>query len=205
MVCKLIGLIPAHNKRGTGMAASIHELKPVRAKILAETTDKIVLALADPQLDLQLPEGEISRVIAALQKHTVSKSGWTFVMISPEQNALVVQWLAANSKRPIVAMRMWAELFSHMRTDTGEIVLRRTEIADKLAVHEDQISEIMGELEAFGAISRKREKVAGLRGPGFVRYFMNPRVGTHLSGAARDKAQAEAPLLKIMEGGLQTA
>jgi hypothetical protein len=30
---------------------------------------------------------------------------------------------------------------------------------------------------------------------------MNPRVATHLAGRERDDAQAEAPLLKLMEGG----
>jgi hypothetical protein len=187
------------------MAASIHELKPARAKILAETTDKIALALADPQLDLQLPEGEISRVIAALQRHTVSKSGWTFIMLSPAQNALVVRELRKHSNRPMVAMALWAELFDNMRTDTGEIVLRREELANKMGVQSSHISEIMGEMVKLGAIIRRREKVAGMRGPGLVRYFMNPRVGTSLQGAERDKAQAEAPLLKIMEGGFQTA
>ena len=50
----------------------------------------------------------------------------------------------------------------------------------------------MGELATIGAISRRREKVAGMRGPGLVRYFMNPKVGTHLTGAARDKAQTDS-------------
>lgn len=62
----------------------------------------------------------------------------------------------------------------------------------------------MGELEGIGAIIRRRERVNGTRGPGRVRYFMNPVVGTHLAGGERDAAQAEAPpgpLLRIMQGG----
>jgi hypothetical protein len=60
----------------------------------------------------------------------------------------------------------------------------------------------MGELEAFGAITRERTKVAGTRGPGLVRYRMNERIATHFQGAARDKAQAAAaPLLELIDGG----
>jgi hypothetical protein len=55
----------------------------------------------------------------------------------------------------------------------------------------------MGELESIGAISRRREKVPGMRGPGAVRYFMNPNIATHLNGKARDKAQAKAGLLEL--------
>ncbi|RYY06567.1 MAG: hypothetical protein EON55_23050, partial [Alphaproteobacteria bacterium] len=72
---------------------------------------------------------------------------------------------------------------------------------DQLSIRSDTVSEIMSELEGFGAIIRKRERVAGMRGPGMVRYFMNPRVATHLAGSERDQAQREAPLLQLMQGG----
>lgn len=62
---------------------------------------------------------------------------------------------------------------------------------------------MLGELEACGAIIRRREKVAGMRGPGLVRYFMNPRVATYLAGAERDRAQETAPpVLSVVDGGL---
>ena len=50
----------------------------------------------------------------------------------------------------------------------------------------------MGELESIGAIYRRQE------GRG-VRYFVHPSLGTHLTGAVRDKAQAEAPKLRLVE------
>ena len=37
-----------------------------------------------------------------------------------------------------------------------------------------------------------------MRGPGMVRYFMNPNVATHLAGKARDEAQAAAPKLRVV-------
>ena len=56
----------------------------------------------------------------------------------------------------------------------------------------------MHELAGIGAIIVHREKVAGMRGPGRAVYLMNPNVGTHLAGAARDKAQAEARPLRLV-------
>jgi hypothetical protein len=46
----------------------------------------------------------------------------------------------------------------------------------------------MADLESIGAIARRRERVAGMRGPGVVRYFMNPGVATNLVSHERDKA-----------------
>jgi hypothetical protein len=81
-------------------------------------------------------------------------------------------------------------------------VQSRDELADAVGTNADNVSRIMTELETLGAISRQRVKVAGMRGPGVVRYFMSPRVGTHLGGKAREVAQQEVPL-RIMEGGRQ--
>jgi hypothetical protein len=57
----------------------------------------------------------------------------------------------------------------------------------------------MSELEKIGAISRRRERIPEMRGPGPVRYFMSPRIATHETGAARDKAQAAAPQLELVD------
>ena len=148
-----------------------------------------------------LPERSVGEILATIDGATAAKKGWTFVMISPVANAQVVMWLAENSERPQVAMRLWALLFTALRTDTGEVVLTRDEMAEKLSVSSTEVSQIMTELEGAGAISRRRERVAGMRGPGMVHYFMNPNVGTHMTGLAREKAQEQAPLLTLMDGG----
>ena len=63
----------------------------------------------------------------AMNLRPAPKADWIFVMISPQQNAAVVQWLEQNSKRPMKAMKLWAELFTCMRMDTGEILRSRDE------------------------------------------------------------------------------
>jgi DNA-binding transcriptional regulator YhcF (GntR family) len=94
---------------------------------------------------------------------------------------------------------LWVELFDHLRRDTGEIMLSRDQLAELIEDHPNTVSEIMRELASIGAIITRRERVAGMRGPGRVVYFMNPKVATNLTGAVRDKAQAEAPKLRIVE------
>jgi hypothetical protein len=147
-----------------------------------------------------MPEA-VKTLIGHIDRQTASRNKWTFVMLSPEQNSIVVDYLADHSARPLVAVKLWALCFKHLRTDTGEILLNRGEIAEKLGQKPEEISKLMTELENFGAIIRHRQRVAGMKGPGMVHYFMNPRVATHLSGQERDKAQSDAPLLRLMEGG----
>jgi hypothetical protein len=174
------------------MAADLRRLRTKPERLREEQAAALrQLVLAFPGL----PEPAVGAIVVAIDRETVATSGWTFVMLSPAQNRAVVNWLLENSSRPQKAVSLWSLLFEHLRRDTGEIMLSREEMAEQIAEEPKHVSTIMTELEGIGAISRRRERVAGMRGPGMVRYFMNPNVGTHLVGAARDKAQARAPLL----------
>jgi hypothetical protein len=171
------------------MAAGLRRLrtKPERLREeQAATLRQLVLAFPG------LPERAAGGIVAAIDRETAAKNGWTFVMLSPEQNEAVVTWLLDHSNRPQQAVRLWVTLFRHLRRDTGEIMLTRDELAEQIDEAPKNVSTIMGELESIGAISRRRERVPGMRGPGAVRYFMNPNIATHLNGKARDKAQAKA-------------
>ena len=53
----------------------------------AEQLRQLVLDFPD------LPQRAVGELIATIDRQTASRSGWTFVMISPEQNAAVVDWL----------------------------------------------------------------------------------------------------------------
>lgn len=179
--------------------ASILVLKTRPDRLRQDQADTLRQALLP--FEDQMPEA-VRSLIGHLDRQTASRNKWTFVMLSPEQNSIVVDYLADHSERPMVALKLWALCFKHLRTDTGEILLTREEIADKLRQPPQEISRIMSELVEFGAIIRKRIKVGGMKGPGLVHYFMNPRVATHLAGKERDDAQTEAPpLLRIIEGG----
>lgn len=183
------------------MTATIRKLLPRAGQLRAELAQRLRDALLP--FEAEMPD-QVGHLIGQIDRKTAARNGWTFVMLSPSQNAAVVSYLAQHSSRPLVALRLWAMCFEYLRNDTGEVMLRRDEIADKLGEEPRTISALMGELEDIGAIIRHRERVGGMRGPGLVRYFMNSVVGTHLTGEARIKAQADAPpgpLLRVMDGG----
>jgi hypothetical protein len=172
------------------MAAAIVNLRTKPDRLHEEQA----AALRQLVLDFPgLPERATGEIVAAIDRQTASKGRGAFVMMWADQNAAVVRWLMAHSGQPMKATQLWAECFTVLRTDTNEIMATREELAERVKVRPNELSTIMSELESFGAISRRREKVPGMRGQGVVRYYMNPRVGTHLAGAARDKAQEAAP------------
>ena len=132
----------------------------------------------------------------AMNLRPAPKADWIFVMISPQQNAAVVQWLEEHSKRPMKAMKLWAELFTCMRMDTGEILRSRAELAERIGMTPQDLSKTMTELASINAIRREKD---GRK----VRYFMNSNIATHIpTPEQRKEAQEGAgPLLVLMEGG----
>ena len=172
------------------MAATVHRFRSRKQRLTdkqGETARQYVLDLKDKGLS----DEQIAPIIAYIDGQALSQKRWSFVMLSPDQNRAVVSWLRQHSNRPMAAMALWAECFTAIRNDTGEICLTRAELADRVGINNQNTSQIMTELENVGAINRKRD---GRR----VRYFMNPNVGTHLTGRARDKAQAEAVQLTLV-------
>jgi DNA-binding transcriptional ArsR family regulator len=113
-------------------------------------------------------------------------------MVQAELNNQVVRYLTECSRRPLKAVRLWATLFTALPNDSNEVCATREELAEMIETDPRTVTRIMGELEAIGAIYRQRE---GRK----VQYFVHPSLGTHLSGAVRDRAQAEAPPLRLVE------
>lgn len=183
------------------MAATVRRLVSKPDRLEAEQAELLLSALQPYEAAMPSAVRELK---AHIHRQTSAQSGWTFIMVSAVQHDAVVEWLATNSRRPMKAVRLWSKLFTAVDRATNEVMLTRNQLADLVSESPDNVSAIMGELESIGAISRRRERVAGMRGPGVVRYFMNPMVGTHLPGGLRDAAQADAPpgpLLRVMEGG----
>jgi hypothetical protein len=172
------------------MAAKIVKLNTRRQRLRAEQAAQLRQLVIEFE---GLDEDAAGRIVAAIDRETAAGREWPFVMISPAQNAFVVAQLTAHSTRPKMAARLWAQLFVHLRLDTGEIMASREELAEGVGAHPDHVSAVMGELMQIRAVSREQD---GRR----VRWFLNPLVGTGMSGAARDKAQAAAPRLQVLEG-----
>lgn len=179
---------------GSGpLGAAVHSLararyrsRQVKAELLEEWAREVVGPVHAAQLAL------------AFASHTPDPDAdrWMFAMISPTQNAAVVQWLIQHSKRPQAAVALWAVLLTALRPDTGEILLSRDQISDRVGIEPDNASRIMTELVRINAVRREKE---GRR----VRYFLNPGIATHIPGpeARRAAREAAGPLLVLMEGG----
>lgn len=168
----------------------VKSLRDARARQkAAEASEFTKLALR-----LGMDQAAANDLVAAYLADT--RNAWTFVMLSPAQNAAVVDWLSTHSKRPQAAVRLWAHLFEVMRMDTGEILRTREELAGRVGISPQNLSRIMTEMASINAIRRERKGQE-------VRYFMNSTIATHLPSAeARAKArEADGPLLTMMQGG----
>jgi hypothetical protein len=133
----------------------------------------------------------VEDVAAFVERKLAAGRGWSFVMVDPIAYADVVRHLFDHSRRKQKAVELFTRLFSYLPPDGNEVLCSREELARVVGCDLSHVSAIMRELEAVGAVYRRRE------GRG-VRYFVNPRLGTHLAGATRDRAQAEAPPLRLV-------
>ena len=138
--------------------------------------------------------GAARQLLAVIDRHTAASQGWTFIMLSPAQNRAVVRWLRQNSARPGVASELWAVLFEKMQMDTGEIIATRQELAGEVGCHPNHVSAVLAEMVEAGALIRRQEGRE-------VRWFINPTIGTCLTGKAREDAQRQAPPLRVVPAG----
>jgi len=179
--------------QGGGVAGAVHNLTRARYRKAQGKAELIEEWLAPA-----LGHAVAAQVAFAFLSQTPDPDAdkWIFVMISPAQNSAVVRWLGKHSKRPHVAVQLWAELLTALRSDTGEILLNRAQIAARLGIEPRTASELMTELAQINAIRREKQGRA-------VRYFLNPSIATHIAGPEGRKAAREAagPLLVLMQGG----
>lgn len=175
------------------MAGTLHRLRTQRDRLKTEEAELVrqfVLGLE------HAPDNAKSAIVAAVDRETAAQAGWTFCMISAAQFEQVHEWLLDNSKRPRLAVRIWTHLFQHVRMDSNELALTRQQLAERFQVPPAHVSNVMAEMEKIGAIERHHAS-------GRVTYLLNPRIGTHLTGAARERAQAKAPELSLVHGGMK--
>lgn len=173
------------------MSAHLVKLVTRRQRLRAEHAAQLRQLVIEFQ---GLDTDAAGRIVAAIDRETVAGREWPFVMLSPAQNAFVVAQLTSHSERPKLAARLWAQLFMHLRLDTGEIVISRKLLAEELAAHPNHVSAVMGELARMNAVILRKEGRE-------VRYFMNPLVATGVAGAVRDEVQARSPKLTTIDGG----
>jgi len=185
---------------------NVTRLKTLKDRLREDQAEQVRQALLPFFDNPDFDHDALGRVMVTVQRITTPAPGTTepFVMIRPAQNRAVTLWLMKNSKRPMKAVDVWTLLFDHLFPHTGQIMLTREEIAEKVGIRVNEVTAIMNELVKFGAIFSEREKVAGMRGPGLVRYYMNRHVAEVGSRATQEElALIPKPgtKLEIVQGG----
>jgi len=170
------------------------------------------LALLSPELLAQLPveaRMAISRATHALQRHarpSTEQGLWPggFTMLSRDQTAAVwdaIRALPADD-RPNHVRHAFDLVLLNLRQDTGEVMLTRDQLAERMSCAPKNVSTIMGTLERMGVIRRERRRIEGVQGRGMAVYFINPHVAWNGSLDVRkaEAADAKPPVLTLVEG-----
>ena len=171
------------------------------------------LRLLPDELLQQLPGSirlAISKATHGLHKHArpdTEEGLWPggFTMLSRAQTAAIwdaIRTLPADD-RPNQVRHAFDLVLLNLRQDTGEVMLTRDQLAERIGCAPKHVSTIMGTLERLGVVRRERRRVEGLQGPGVAVYFINPHVAWNGSLDVRkaEAAEAKPPLLTVMEGG----
>ena len=173
------------------------------------------LSLLSEELLKHLP-GEariaISRATHALQKAArpdTTEGLWPggFTMLSRMQTAAI--WDAIrelpSDNRPNQVRHAFDLVLLNLRQDTGEVLLTRDQLAERIGCAPSNISRIMGTLEKMGIIRRERRKIEGMQGRGIAVYFINPHVAWNGSLDVRKAQAAETrpPMqFELLHGGV---
>ncbi len=197
-------------------------VKIVRLRTRKEAAEQAVLSQA-AELLRQLPPDQLgqlldmdrfatSRATRALHRHgrpDIPGGTWPggFVMLSRNQTEVVwnaIRKLPAKD-RPIQVRDAFILLMLNIRQDTGECVLTRHEIAERIGCTPNAVSQIMSTLERMGVLRRELTRVEGMRGRGVVTYVVNAHVAWNGSlDVRKEEAAAVAPpLLTLMQGGAE--
>lgn len=171
------------------------------------------LSLLSPELLAQLPgsaQQAISRAVGALQHHArpATEEGlWPggYTMLSRTQTAAIWDAIRAlpPDDRPNQVRHAFDLVLLNLRQDTGEVLLTRDQLAERIGCASKNVSTIMGTLERMGVIRRERRRIEGVQGRGVAVYFINPHVAWNGSLDTRkaEAAEVKPPLLTLMEGG----
>jgi DNA-binding Lrp family transcriptional regulator len=124
-------------------------------------------------------------------------------MLSRDQTAYVWSEIRKlkGKDRPIQVRDAFITLMLNIRQDTGECVLTREEIAERIGCAPSSVSRIMSTLERMGVLRRDLTRVEGMRGRGVVTYVVDANVGWNGSLDIRkvEAAKSVKPSLKLVK------
>lgn len=186
---------------------TVHRLTPNRERIKRAQARERLEQIAQWDLPEWLQRRLESELWRASEPNTAKPALGYYAMLNVVQMAAIWDWirtLPAN-KRPQEVRHVLDIALLNLRQDTGEILLRRDEIAERMKVRPAEVSQAMRVLQDAGIIITRRIKVDGMRGPGISLYFINPHAAWNGAVATQENEAARqpppGPLLTLMQGG----
>jgi hypothetical protein len=116
-------------------------------------------------------------------------------MVALNEDERIANYLAANSRRPLMAVLMWMAVRSNFDPETQEVTVTRAELAERFKVHKDEITRVFALLVQINALRCWKDDFGGQR------YELSPSVATHLKGQLRDQHQYAFGPLRLVGGG----
>lgn len=126
-----------------------------------------------------------------------------YCMISRQQTEAV--WDAIRrlppERRPNQVRHAFDLVLLYLRPDTGEVMLSRKEMAEKMQTDPENVSRVMRTLEDMEVVFRKRRRAEGVRGPGVVVYSINAYVAWNgrLDLRLQEAAKTKQPSLNLVQ------
>jgi CRP-like cAMP-binding protein len=165
--------------------------RPERVK--RETAAAIVaqlLLFSEQDLPAQ-PRAAILNALARVTHPDTETSIWGVGYMMIHRRETKVVWDAIRQlprkDRPQEVRHCFDLVLLNIRQDNGEIMMTRDEMAEEIGCAPREVSKAMNVLWRMGVLERELRKVAGMRGPGMVVWFINPHVAWNGSLAIRQK------------------
>ena len=178
------------------MVAKVREFRSRAQKAQARKAGRLRQLLLD--LEPLLPSAPLGELLNALPPDEADASDPRFIMVYIEDFNAVADWLEEHSRSPRAAIRLLRQMLRFVHPTTQQVLRTREELAELAKTTPDEVSIIMNELLSIQAVRRARVPVKGMRGPGVVQWYVNPRLGTHLPKDLRRMAYDQAPALKLV-------
>jgi hypothetical protein len=178
------------------MVAKVREFRSKAQKAQVSRAAQLRQMLLD--LEPLLPSAPVGELLSVLPPDAANESDPRFIMIYIEDFNAVADWLEEHSRSPRAAVRLLRQMLRFVHPKTQEVLRTREELAELAKTTPDEVSLIMNELLSIQAVRRERVPVKGMRGPGVVRWSVNPRLGTHFPKDLRKIAYDRAPELKLV-------
>ena len=113
-----------------------------------------------------------------------------FAIVDPPFNAAVVRWAFENAKRPRITINLWMEMQKYMLAANNEVQMDREHMMRATGASTAHVSCALAELASVEAVQRIKHGRE-------VRWRITTLAATHLTGAAREKAQKAEPRLLV--------